>query len=154
MKRTFFIAIITIAYICLFSSCKEDNYVEWKLINDEWWEQHRNDEGYTTSSSGLKYQVLYAGGINRPDDNDYAYIKYNYKLYLIDGVIVDEKENVGSYLGEVVTGFKEGIRKIGTGGVIKMCIPYGLGYGESGSGINIPPYSHLIFEVELINVIN
>jgi FKBP-type peptidyl-prolyl cis-trans isomerase len=153
MKRTFFLA-FGIICICLLSSCKEDGYIEWKLLNDEWWEQHKDDGGYTTTDSGLRYKIIYAGGINRPDESVNTYLRYNNTMRLIDGEIAMELKNAGAYISNLPKGFIEGIRKIGTGGVIEMMIPYNLAYGKEGLGVNVPPYSHIICEVELIIVLN
>ncbi|MDR0371386.1 MAG: FKBP-type peptidyl-prolyl cis-trans isomerase [Prevotellaceae bacterium] len=153
MKRTFFLA-FGISCLCLLSSCKDDNYIEWKLLNDEWWEQHKNDSGYSATDSGLRYRIIYKGGINNPDENSGTYVRYNNKIRLIDGEIAMELTNAGAYISDLPKGFIEGIRKIGTGGIIEMMIPYSLAYGKSGLNANVPPYSHVICEVELLFVLN
>lgn len=55
-------------------------------------------------------------------------------------------------LGAAVPGFTEALKLIGKGGKIKAIIPSELGYGEFGGG-PIPPYSPLVFDIEIKDVI-
>ena len=37
----------------LFTSCeKEDKYIDWKVLNERWLEQHKNDPGFKVTESG------------------------------------------------------------------------------------------------------
>ncbi|MDY4997952.1 MAG: FKBP-type peptidyl-prolyl cis-trans isomerase, partial [Bacteroidaceae bacterium] len=52
----------------------------------------------------------------------------------------------------VIPGWTEGLQLMSEGAKYRFYIPYLLGYGEQGAGPSIPPYSTLIFDVELIKV--
>jgi FKBP-type peptidyl-prolyl cis-trans isomerase FkpA len=54
--------------------------------------------------------------------------------------------------GAVIPGWDEGISMMNIGGKAKFIIPSSLAYGPSGQGPVIPPYSTLIFDVELVNL--
>src|SRR5690606_2718149 len=53
----------------------------------------------------------------------------------------------------VIQGWTEGLQLLGKGGKAKLIIPSTLGYGETPAGNKIPPYSPLIFDVELVDII-
>lgn len=53
----------------------------------------------------------------------------------------------------VIQGWTEGLQLLSKGGKAKFIIPSSLGYGDGPAGNKIPPYSPLIFEVELVDII-
>ena len=52
--------------------------------------------------------------------------------------------------GEVIRGWDEGVSTMRIGGIRKLVVPPGLGYGDRGAGGVIPPGATLIFEVQLL----
>lgn len=97
-----------------------------------------NDNGQI-AMSGNKVQVHYVGT-------------------LIDGTKFDSSRDRGSPFkftigkGEVIKGWDEGIKGMRVGDIRTLTIPPHLGYGERKMG-KIPANSTLIFEVELIKIV-
>ena len=52
---------------------------------------------------------------------------------------------------KMIAGFEEGITLIGKGGKIKVIIPYYQAYGKAGRKGAIPPYTELVFDIQLID---
>lgn len=118
-------------------------------------ENNGKREGVVTTKSGLQYEVLTEGTGKSPKATDK--VRCHYEGQLIDGTIFDSSYKRGEPadfgLNQVIPGWTEGVQLMKEGAKYRFYIPYLLGYGERGAGSQIPPYSTLIFDVELIEVL-
>lgn len=118
-------------------------------------EQNAKKAGVVTTKSGLQYQVLTEGTGRSPKATDK--VRCHYEGTLIDGTVFDSSykrnEPADFPLNGVIPGWTEGVQLMKEGAKYRFFIPYLLGYGERGAGSSIPPYSTLIFDVELIKVL-
>jgi FKBP-type peptidyl-prolyl cis-trans isomerase FkpA len=83
-------------------------------------------------------------------------VKVNYRGTLTDGTEFDSsyKRNQPAEfpLGGVIKCWTEGLQKVKVGGKAKLVCPYDIAYGERGAPPNIPGFSTLVFEVELLEI--
>jgi FKBP-type peptidyl-prolyl cis-trans isomerase FklB len=117
-------------------------------------EANKKAEGIQVTESGLQYRVVKKGNGKFPKKSDT--VKVNYEGKLTDNTIFDSSFKRGQPvefpLGNVIPGWTEGMQLIDVGGEIELFIPYNLGYGEAGAGGMIPPFSTLIFKVQLLEI--
>jgi len=110
------------------------------------------------TASGLYYieQVQGTGPNAKAGDK----VKVWYTGRLFDGTIFDsssKRDKAYEFIlgkGNVIKGWDEGIAMMKVGGKATLIIPSKLAYGEGGSGQKIPPFTPLIFEVELQEIVN
>lgn len=111
-------------------------------------------EGVKTTASGLQYKVLKAGNGAKPTATSKVTVHYEGKL--LNGTIFDSSykrgETISFGLNQVIPGWTEGLQLMNIGSKYEFYIPYNLAYGERGAGKNIPPYSTLVFVVELFGI--
>ena len=118
-------------------------------------EENAKKEGVVTTKSGLQYEILTEGTGKQPKATDT--VRCHYEGSLINGSVFDSSYKRGEPaefgLNQVIPGWTEGVQLMKEGAKYRFYIPYLLGYGENGAGSSIPPYSTLIFDVELIKVL-
>jgi FKBP-type peptidyl-prolyl cis-trans isomerase FklB len=116
---------------------------------------NKEKPGITTTASGLQYKILKPGVGAYPKATDKVEVHYEGKL--LSGKVFDssfERGKTTSFgLNQVIKGWTEGLQYINEGGEIELYIPYELAYGERGAGQNIPPFSALIFKVQLVAIV-
>ena len=103
---------------------------------------------------GLYYEVIQEGSGAKPTSD--AEVTVHYKGSLANGKVFDNSyergEPLNIDLSNVIRGWQLGIPLMSSGAKYKLYIPSKLGYGERGGGTDIPPYSPLIFEIELLEI--
>lgn len=106
------------------------------------------------TSTGLYYVKTQDGTGEKPSKG--STVKAHYTGYLLDGTVFDTSIERGEPIefvlgvGQVIPGWDEGIALMSKGEKAVLYIPYYLAYGDRDLGV-IPPFSNLVFEVELID---
>ena len=125
-----------------------------RKAGEDYLRKNATNEGVVVLPSGLQYKVLTNGQGKKPKASDE--VVCHYEGFLVDGTVFDSSYQRGEpatfRLNQVITGWTEGLQLMEEGAKYRFFIPYRLGYGENGAGTLIPPYSTLIFDVELIKV--
>ncbi len=134
----------------------EKQYAEKKAADLKWLEDNKTKEGVQVTASGLQYKVVKEGTGPKPTSADK--VKVHYIGTKIDGSkfdsSVDRNEPFEFSLGGgVIPGWIEGVQLMNVGSKYIFYIPYTLAYGVQGHPGSIDPYSTLIFEVELLEIV-
>lgn len=108
-----------------------------------------------TTASGLQYEVLRQGTGGRP--TKYNKVRVHYHGYLPSGVVFDSSVDRGEpsefALHGVIPGWTEGLQLMREGAKYRFRVPHYLAYGEAGSPPKIGPRQTLMFDVELIQIL-
>jgi len=111
--------------------------------------------GIVVTASGLQYEVITQGTGAIPTAT--SKVKTHYHGTLIDGTVFDSSVKRGQPIdfpvNGVIAGWTEALQLMPVGSKWRLYIPHNLAYGERGAGASIAPYSALIFDVELIDII-
>ena len=125
-----------------------------KAAGEKYLADNANKDNVKVTPSGLQYVVLKEGNGKKPKSTDT--VVCHYEGTLIDGTMFDSSikrgEPASFALNQVIAGWTEGLQLMQEGAKFRFFIPYHLGYGERGAGPSIPPFSALVFDVELIEV--
>lgn len=127
------------------NALKEKSFLESNLKNT----------GITQTKSGLQYQVLTAGTGKIPKATSKVLVHYEGRL--LDDTVFDSSiardQPVEFQVSQVIPGWSEGLQLMKEGAKYRFFIPAKLAYGEIGSGDAIGPNNTLIFEVELLKIV-
>lgn len=133
----------------------EADFKDYKKENEQFLVDNKSKDGVKTTESGLQYQVLNEGNGNAPTTADK--VKVHYHGTLIDGTVfdssVDRKQPAEFGVTQVIKGWTEGLQLMKPGAKYKFFIPQELAYGYQQRGPVLKPFSTLVFEVELLDVI-
>lgn len=149
------INLLAVLLIIMFAACKKDSKKDCPTVTITAPDTEvaalqayldNNSITATKDPRGFFY-VIHAAGDKKPGVCNVVTI--NYKGVLTDGSQFDAANNANFYLGQLITGWQEGLPLIGTGGSITLYIPPSLGYG-SRTYQGIPANSILIFDIDLI----
>lgn len=119
-------------------------------------EENAQRENVQVTESGLQYEVIREGEGERPAAEDY--VEVHYEGSLVNGDVFDSSYERGEPavfpLNRVIPGWTEGLQLMQAGAHYRFVIPAELAYGEREVGGRIPPNSTLIFEVELVSILD
>ncbi len=110
-----------------------------------------------STPNGLFYQLETAGEGKKPEVGDY--IKLSFVGKLLDGKTFDEspkEEPLVFQLGkrQVIQGWETGLVHFKKGAKGTLALPSQLAYGKRGVGNIVPPDADLIYEIELIDIMD
>ena len=118
-------------------------------------EENKKKENVVTLPSGLQYKIIIAGKGPLPKATDT--VECHYKGRLIDGTEFDSSYRRGKpaafQVGGVIKGWIEALQMMKVGSKWELYIPSDLAYGDRGAGALIKPGSTLVFEVELLGIV-
>ena len=112
--------------------------------------------GFDKTESGLRYKIIQKGSGKQAEKG--KKVSVHYQGALDNGQVFDSsykrKQPIDFQLGvgQVISGWDEGISLLQVGDKARLVIPSHLGYGASGAGGVIPPNATLVFDVELMDV--
>lgn len=123
--------------------------------NEAFLAKNKDKAGVTTTASGLQYEVIKMGTGPKPTAKNT--VKVQYVGTLIDGTEFDSsvkrKEPATFPVSGVIPGWTEALQLMPVGSKFKIYLPSAIAYGATGAGQVIKPFSTLIFEVELLEIV-
>ena len=138
------------------SKAAEAKFGENKKAGEDFLEANKSKKGVKTTESGIQYIVLKEGSGEKPAGST-TKVKVHYHGTNIAGNIFDSSVDRGTpstfALNQVIKGWTEGVQLMNEGAKYKFFIPQELAYGAQQKGENIKPFSTLIFEIELLEVL-
>lgn len=132
---------------------QERLYAANRAAGEAFLELNAKKDSVQTTPSGLQYKVLTQG--NGPKPQPTHKVSVHYEGRLIDGTVFDSSYKRGKPAtfpcGGLIPGWTEALCMMPVGSKWELYIPQNLGYGAREQS-KIPPYSVLVFTVELLGI--
>ena len=130
-------------------------YKDYIAENEAFLAKNKEKSGVTVTPSGLQYEVITMGTGEKPSIN--STVRVHYAGTLIDGTEFDSSIQRGEPaqfpLSGVISGWTEALQLMPVGSKFRIFLPQDLGYGPNQAGELIKPFSTLIFDVELLDIV-
>lgn len=171
MKR---ISLIILSVLSLVS-CGDNHFATWRGFNDWWYDDYRAN-GVGKDAEVIRTQILPSGVIiesyhdgfgaipkatNDPVTGKSSEVYVSMEGHLADGSLFLMRGTTSYSVSDLIPGLCEAFKLMRQGSHWKVTVPYSMGYDSEGSSssseqniFNVPPYSVLIFNIELIDVTN
>jgi FKBP-type peptidyl-prolyl cis-trans isomerase len=138
----------------------EANKITYKNLiaqGDSFLQKNKERSGVIVTASGLQYEVVKMGTGKKPGAA--STVKVNYTGKLINGTTFDTSIGAGKEpavfpVGNVIKGWTEILQLMPVGSKFKVYIPEALAYGANGAGEVIKPFSTLVFDIELLEIVS
>ena len=125
-----------------------------KAAGEDFLKKNAQQPGVKVLPSGLQYKVLTEG--TGPVAKSTDKVRVHYEGRLIDGTVFDSSYKRGQPAtfapSQVIKGWTEALTLMPVGSKWQLYIPQELAYGSRGAGAQIPPYSTLVFDVEVLEI--
>ena len=106
-------------------------------------------KGVRELADGILLTELIPGTGNKPMASDQVQVKYVGRLP--DGTVFDQSTQPQWFrLDSVISGWSSALQQMPVGAKWRLVIPSAQAYGADGAGELIPPYTPLVFEIELL----
>ena len=126
-----------------------------KAEGEKFLTENAKKDGINVTKSGLQYEVLTEGTGKKPKATDT--VRCHYEGRLLDGTVFDSSYKRGEPatfgVNQVIKGWTEALTLMPVGSKWELYIPQQLAYGDREQNQKIPPYSMLIFTVELLEIV-
>ncbi len=140
--------VLAASLLCLAGSARADAGADFAA-------KAAKEPGAVKTASGLVYKSLVDG--KGPQPTAAATVRVNYEGTFIDGKVFDSSKRNGGPIAFPLRGvikcWTEGVQKMRVGGKARLVCPPEIAYGPGGAGGVIPPNSTLVFEVELLEIV-
>ena len=136
---------------------QEEEAKKASAVGEEFLAENAKRDGVVVLESGLQYEIIEAGEEGSEKPTKESKVRTHYHGTFIDGKVFDSSYDRGQPaefpVGGVIAGWTEALQLMNKGAKWKLFIPYNLAYGAQGSPGGIPPYSALVFDVELLEIL-
>lgn len=140
----------------LLKQAEEDMKALKAKSEQDFWDYLKANDVTEYTQSGLFIKKLVTTEGAKPQEGQTVRIKF--EATYLDGTLLGNSDQLGDYYEfkygshSLLRGLEEGVGMMKVGEKARFVIPYPLAYGENPYG-NIPAYSNLVFDVELLEIV-